>query len=177
MLAMTVDRLSTIQRARRALLIFFIFMSVITLWGTLANIANPFPKDTRMLAGIVFEGAAITEKIHRLWLMQMVLSAALNLVVLYHFIRLMMLYAKGNIFTARSVAHIRQVGLTFAFGIAIWLAVLIGGWPEISAAEEQLFNIMPSFPGGSIIGACLFLFASRIMDEGRKLREEQDLVV
>ncbi len=36
---------------------------------------------------------------------------------------------------------------------------------------------MPSFPGGSILGACLFLYASRIMDEGRKLREEQDLVV
>jgi xanthine/uracil permease len=87
------------------------------------------------------------------------------------------LYAKGRIFTAQSVAQIRQVGLTFAFGLAIWLLVLFAAWPEISAAQDQWLNIMPSFPGGAIVGACLFLFASRIMDEGRKLREEQDLVV
>ena len=177
MLAMTANRLSSIQRASRALLIFFIFMSVISLWGSIAMIVHPFPADSRTLAGVVFEGAAITDKIHGLWLTNMVLSAALTLKVLYHFIRLMILYAKDKIFTAQSVAQIRQVGLTFAFGIVIWLVVLIGAWPEIAAAQDQLFNIMPSFPGGSIIGACLFLFASRIMDEGRKLREEQDLVV
>jgi hypothetical protein len=38
MLAMTADRLSTIQRASRALLIFFIFISVISLWGTLNSV-------------------------------------------------------------------------------------------------------------------------------------------
>jgi hypothetical protein len=177
MLAMTADRLNTIQRASRALLVFFIFMSVINLWGTLNNIVHPFPPDTRTLAGIVFEGTAITDKVHGVWLVQLVLNAALTLKILYHFIRLMMLYAKGRIFTAQSVAQIRQVGLTFAFGLAIWLLVLFAAWPEISAAQDQWLNIMPSFPGGAIVGACLFLFASRIMDEGRKLREEQDLVV
>ncbi len=177
MLAMTADRMNTIQRASRALLIFFIFMSVISLWGTYAAILHPFPADSRTLAGVVFEGAAVTGKIHGLWLTQLLLSAALTLKVLYHFIRLMVLYARGRIFTAQSVAHIRQVGLTFAFGLAIWLVVLIGAWPEISAARDQWTSIMPSFPGGSVVGACLFLFASRIMDEGRKLRDEQDLVV
>ena len=109
--------------------------------------------------------------------MQLVLGAALTLKILYHFIRLMMLYAREKIFTAQSVAHIRQVGLTYACGLAVWLVVLIGAAPEIAAAQDQWLNIMPSFPGGAIVGACLFLFASRIMDEGRKLREEQDLVV
>ncbi len=177
MLAMTADRLNTIQRASRALLIFFIFMSVIHLWSTIATIAHPFPAGNRSLAGVVFEGAAITDKIHGLWVTQMVLSAALTLKILYHFVRLMLLYAKGRIFTAQSVAQLRQVGLTFAFGIVVWLVVLMGAWPQIRAAEDQWLNIMPSFPGGSIIGACVFLFASRIMDEGRKLREEQDLIV
>jgi len=177
MLAMTADRLNTIQRASRALLVLFIFISVINLWATVTNIVRPFPADSRTLAGIVFQGAAITDKIQGLWLMQLVLSAALSLKVLYHFIRLMMLYANGRIFTAQSVAHIRQVGLTFACSLAVWLAVLIGAGPQIAAAQDQWQNIMPSFPGGAVVGACLFLFASRIMDEGRKLREEQELVV
>ena len=45
MLAMTADRRNSIQRAARALLIFFIFMSVIFLWSTLANIVHPFPPE------------------------------------------------------------------------------------------------------------------------------------
>jgi hypothetical protein len=177
MLAMTADRLSTIQRASRALLVFFIFMSVISLWGTPNNIVHPFPPETRTLAGVVFQGAAITDKIHGLWLMEMLLGVALTLKVLYHLIRLMMQYSKGKIFTAQSVSQIRQVGLTYACGLVIWLAVLIGAAPEIAAAQDPWLNIMPSFPGGAVIGACLFLFASRIVDEGRELREEQDLVV
>lgn len=88
-----------------------------------------------------------------------------------------MLYSKDKIFTAQSVAQIRRVGLTYACAMLIWLAVLIGAAPEISAAQDQWLNIMPSFPGGALMGAFLFLFGSRIMDEGRKLREEQDLVV
>lgn len=177
MLAMTADRRDSIQRAARALLIFFIFMSVIFLWSTLANIVHPFPPGSRTLAGVVFEGAAITDRIHNLWLLQMGLGAALNLKILYHFIRLMILYMRGKVFTAQSVSQLRQVGFTFAFGLVVWLVVLVAGWPEISAAEDQRMNIMPSFPGGAIIGACFFLFASRIVDEGRELREEQDLVV
>ena len=55
--------------------------------------------------------------------------------------------------------------------------MLIGAAPEIAAAQDQWTNILPSFPGGALIGACLFLFASRIVNEGRELREEQDLVV
>ena len=177
MLAMTPDRLSAIKHASRALMVFFIFVSVISLWGTLNSIVHPFPPGTRTLAGVVFDGTAITGKIHSQYVVQLVLGAALTLKVLYHLVRLMMLYVKGKIFTAQSVAHIRQVGLTYACGLAVWLVVLIGAAPEIAAAEDQWLNIMPSFPGGAIVGACLFLFAGRIMDEGRKLREEQDLVV
>lgn len=177
MLAMTVDRLSTIQRASRALLIFFIFLSVISLWGAINSIVHPFPPNTRTLAGVVFQGAAITDKIHGLWLMDMLLGAVLSLKILYHFIRLMMQYSKGKLFTARSVAQIRQVGLTYACAPLIWLVVLVGAWPEISAAEDQWLNILPSSPSGALIAACLFLFASRIVNEGRELREEQDLVV
>ena len=173
----TTNRLNTIQRSSRALLVFFIFMSVISLWATLNSIVHPFPPGTRTLAGIVFQGTAITPKIQSLWLMQMLLGAAISLKVLYHLIRLMMMYTKGKLFTGQSVAHLRQVGLTYACGLLIWLVVLIGVAPEIAAAQDQWLKVMPSFPAWALMGAGLFLYASRIMDEGREMRDEQDLVV
>jgi hypothetical protein len=177
MLAINAKRSSAIRRASRALLVFFIFMSVISLLGTLNNIVHPFPADSRVLAGIAFQGIAITSKVHSLWLVQMVLGAALNLKILYHLIKLMVAYTKGKVFTAQNVAQIRQVGLTYACVLAVWAFVLIGAAPEITAAQDQWVKIMPSFPSGALMSACLFLFASRIMNEGRELRDEQDLVV
>jgi hypothetical protein len=177
MLTMTEDRLSTIQRTSRAMLILFSLMALVFVWSTLSHLAHSPPVDSRTLAGVVFKDAAITDKIHALWILQIVFGAALGLKVLYHFIRLMVMYSRGELFTSRSVGQIRQVGVTFALGVIVWLVVLVGAAPEIMAAREQWTSIMPSFPGGSIMGACLFLFASRIIDEGRKLRDEQDLVV
>jgi hypothetical protein len=177
MLANTPSRLSAIQRASRALLVFFIFMSVISLWGTLNNIVHPFPPETRTLAGMVFQGAAITGKIHGLWLVQLVLSAAVTLKILYHLSRLAILYSGGKVFTAHNVAQIRQVGLTYAGALAIWLVVLIGAAPEIAAAQDQWVQIIPSFPGGALMSGIFFLFAARLMNEARELRDEQDLVV
>jgi hypothetical protein len=143
MLAMTADRMNSIKRASRALLVFFIFISVISIWSAL-----------QILAG-----------------------AAVSLKVLYHLIRLVALYARGRLFTTESVAQIRQVGVTYALALVVWLIPLIGAAQEIAAEPEQWTSIMPSFPGGALIAACLFLFASGIMDEGRKLREDQELTV
>jgi Protein of unknown function (DUF2975) len=176
-MVISADRSKTIQRASRSLLVFFIFMSVISLLGMLNQMTHPFPPDTRTLAGVVFQGAALTGKIQILWLVQLVLGAALTLKILYHLIRLMVLYARGRVFTAQNVAQIRQIGLTYACTPAVWLIVLIGAWHEIAVAQDQWVKIMPSFPGGDIIASCIFLFGSRIMNEGRELRDEQDLVV
>jgi hypothetical protein len=60
MLAITANGLSSIRRASRALLGFFIFMSVVFLLGTLNQVTHPFPPGTRTLAGVVFQGTAIT---------------------------------------------------------------------------------------------------------------------
>jgi Protein of unknown function (DUF2975) len=177
MFAITTKRLGEIQRASRWLLGFFIFISVLSVWATLAGIAHPFPPGTRTLAGVLFQGTAITGKIQILWLVQVVLTTALNLKILYHFIRLTGLFSKGTLFTAQNVAQMRQVGLTFVCWPAVWLVVLIGAAPEIAAAQDQWVKIMQSFPGGAVMGALVFLFVSRLMNEARELRDEQDLVV
>lgn len=177
MMAMTAERQNAIQRASRALLVFFIFISVISVWSTLANIAHAPPTDIRVLAGVELQGAAVTDKIQAIWLGQMALSAALGLKVLYHLIRLMVLHIRGSVFTAQNVSQLRQVGLTYTAAVLLWLLVLVAAMPEIAAAQDQWLRIMPSFPGGALMSAFLFLFASRIIDEGREMREEQELVI
>ncbi len=152
MMAITANRANEIRRASRALLVFFIFMTVIMLWGTLATVAHPFPPGTRTLAGVEFQIATISGKIETLWYVQLVLGTALSLKILYHFIRLLMLFSSGKLFTAQNVAHIRQVGLTFFCAVPVWLLVLIGAAPEIAAAQDQWLKIMTSFPGESLMG-------------------------
>lgn len=177
MLAITANRSDLIRRNCRALLVFFIFMTVIMLWSTLSSVAHPFPEGTRTLAGVEFQIATITSKIESLWYVQLVLGVVISLKVLYHFIRLLVLFSDGELFTAQTVAHVRQVGLTYFCAVPVWLVVLIGALPEIAAAQDQWLKIIPSFPGGALMGGIFFLFATRLMDEARKLRDEQDLVV
>jgi Protein of unknown function (DUF2975) len=177
MLALTANRLVAIQRASRSLRIFFIFLAAVLAFGTLNKFTQPFPPGSRTLAGVVFQGTAITGKIQILWLVRTALYALLNLKILYHFIRLLGMFAQGKLFTAQSVAQLRQIGLTLVSTLVVWLVALIGAWPEIVAAQDQWVKIVPSFPGGAALTGGVFLFAAQIMNESRELREEQDLVV
>jgi hypothetical protein len=173
----TADRMSAIKRASRSLRALFILLSVIFVLGTLSNLTHRQPPGATMLAGVEFLGASITGKIRTLWLTKTVLGVAITLKLLYHLIKLMGLYAKGKLFTEQNVAQIRQLGLTFMCAPALWLVVLIGAAPEIAATQDQWAKIMMSFPGGALMNGGILLFAGWIMNEGRELRDEQDLVV
>ena len=174
---MLTNRLGTIRRASRWLRILLIALGVLFVINRISTVESLFHGNTRTLLNVVFQGAAITTKIQVLWLMQVVLNTALYLKVLYHLVRLLGLYSHGEVFTAKNVAQLRQIGLTLAFAPVIWLMVLIGAWVDIVAAQDQWVRVMPSFPGGAILGSCIFLYVSRIMNEGRVLRDEQDLVI
>jgi Protein of unknown function (DUF2975) len=177
MAATAAARLSTIQRASRALRRFFIFLAALLVLGTLATIANAPPNGISVLAGIVFQGTSMTGKIEALLLVQKLLGTALSLKVLYHLVRLMGLFAEGKLFTALHVAQIRQVGLTLMCAPLVWLIGLVGAAPEIAAAQDQWVRIMPSFPGGPLINGAALVFAAWIMNEARGLRDEQNLVI
>ena len=174
---MLANRLQTIQRASRWLRVLLILLGVLLVINRINAWMQPFLPDTRTLLDVVFHGAAVTGKIEILWSAQLVLGTALYLKALYDIIMLLGLYAKGELFTTKNVARFRRLGLTFAFAPAIWLIVLIGAWPEIVAAQDQWVKVMPTFPGGAIIGSCIFMFASRLMNEGRELRDEHNLVI
>jgi hypothetical protein len=177
MMAMTANKLSAIQRSSRGLRALFTFLCVMVVLGMLSNLTHPQPQSAKTLAGVEFAGASITGKIQLLWLLQIVLRTAISLKLFYHVIRLLGLYSEGKLFTGQNVAQIRQLCLTFMFTPAVWLIVLIGAAPEIWAAQDQWVKIMSSFPGGAPMNGGILLFVSSIMNEGRELRDEQDLVI
>jgi len=91
---MLANQLRNIQCASRWLRAFLVLLAVLFLINGINTLGQPFPPDTRTLAGVVFHGTAL-----------------------------------------------------------------------------------PSFPGGALISSCVFMFASRLMNEGRELRDEHDLVI
>lgn len=177
MLTITANRLQSIQRASRALRLFLIFICPFFVLGIYFKTVNPSPGDTRTLAGIVFQGASLTDRVQLLWVVQNVLAAALTLKVVYHCIRLLGSFSKGTLFAAQNVTQLRRAGLTLMFAPAIWLIALIGAAPAIAAAQDQWVNIIPSFPAGALITGGVLVYASQILNEGRELRDEQDLVI
>jgi hypothetical protein len=171
-------RLRKIQRASRELRLFFIVLFVIVMLGALTRLARPNPHGAKVaVAGIIFQGTSLTGKIHVLWVLQHVLGAAIGLWIFYLLPRLLGLYSQGKIFTAQNVAFIRRIGLSLFCFPLVWLLGLIGAAPEIAAAQTQWTQILPSCPFNALIEGAVILFAGWIMNEGRELREEQDLVV
>jgi len=93
--------------------------------------------------------------------------------------RLFNLYSRGDLFTAKTVQYIRRIaGMCFVLMLAQFLcqrflpgyAVLretLPGWEWTTWLELFIF-LFPSF---------LILFIAWIMNEGRKIREEQELTV
>ena len=177
MMAITPNRLNTIQRTSKNLRAFIIFLIVMAALGMVTKWTHPTPHDVKTIAGVAFEGPALTDKIETLWRIQTILTGVLNLKILYHIVTLLGLYSKGKLFTAANVSQIRQIGLTMLCALPIWLIGLIGAAPEIMAAQDQWLRIMPSFPGGAALSAAIMVYVSWIVNEGRELRDEQDLVV
>jgi hypothetical protein len=110
-----------------------------------------------------------------------VLPLAINMVVVYLLIRLFRLYARGSIFTADNVRFIRWIGYMILIGQAISpvyqallsLALTVGNPPgqrmiSIGADNQNLF---------AIVSAVIIILVAWIMDEGRRLQEEQALVI
>lgn len=174
---MLASRLRAIQSASRWLQVLLILLAVLFVINRINVLMQTFPSDTCTLDGVVFHGSAITNRIQILWIVRLAVGAALTLKAAYHLIRLLGLFSRSELFTAQQVAQVRQVATTLACTPAIWLMVLIGAWPEIVAAQDQWMKVMPSFPGDAVIGSCIVLLASRLMNEGRELRDEHDLVI
>lgn len=103
--------------------------------------------------------------------------------------QLLYLYEKGIIFSARNVQLLGRIGgLAFSYGLLkVWSPVLISAWYAWIGASGSSLNpglwgvswfTMPVFLSSPwILGGLFVAVISRIMDEGRKIQEEQELTV
>jgi hypothetical protein len=64
---MLAKRLENIQRASRWLQALLVILAPLALINRINTLEQPFPPDTRTLAGVVFHGTALTRKIQILW--------------------------------------------------------------------------------------------------------------
>lgn len=112
-------RLRKIQRASRELRLLFIVLFVLTALGALTKLGHPNPHGTKVvLAGIVFQGASLTDKIHLLWVVQHVLGAGIALWIFYHLIRLLGLYSQVG--SSRRRRLLSSVGLVYHCSVSLW---------------------------------------------------------
>jgi Protein of unknown function (DUF2975) len=117
--------------------------------GIAASYGHVYHKFTEMPATIQF-----------FWLAKTVLALACN-AVLYLLFRL---YEQGILFSVPNIRYIRFLGYGLAINWAFDYAIQ-------SALKEMNLSMTPLFVG------FLVIFVAWIMDEGRKIQEEQELTV
>ena len=109
------------------------------------------------------------------------LGTTLGLAVLlklnFHLIKLFGLYADGKLFNRENVHQIRQIGITVLLFPALWVLGLIV--PGFLPTDDVARSVVSSgqHPFTELIVGAIVIVVAWIMDVGRELREEQDLVV
>jgi len=114
------------------------------------------------------------------------LSACLLLALAITFWQLISLYGAGTIFSSRNVQLLGRFGyLAFGFGLVrAWMPGINWAWREwwetcsySIFSEFFLYMFLGLVSSPWIIGGIFIFMISRIMDEGRKIQEEQELTV
>lgn len=138
--------------------------------------AEPFNSSVR-IGDTEYSGDSIPGTIRMIALIGTVLGSGILLKLDFHLIKLFSLYAGGKIFSAENVHQIRQIGITVLLFPALWvLGVIV---PSLIPGEglTKVIAIDGRDPFTELIVGAIIMVVSWIMDVGRELREEQDLVV
>ena len=159
-------RLARIKRMSRFLkVVFLIYFVVIGLVLVAGHIKTPIPLGDQTFAS--FGDIPAELKIYE------AIRGALYLLAVVAFYRLLDLYEKGTIFSAENVSQLRRLG-----SLAVDYALLKACLPIL----EEHGITFPSFPINFLfspwfIVGCLTIIIAWVMDEGRKIQEEQELTV
>ncbi|MCP2604759.1 DUF2975 domain-containing protein [Candidatus Aminicenantes bacterium AH-873-B07] len=107
------------------------------------------------------------------------LTIGIYLFGLYHFIKLFKLFEKGEIFTEKTIHQFKMLGLACIFYFPISVVSQLTKWYVVLSVKldahpgiSQIFKDFDIF----VVGIAVILI-SWIMNEGKKLKDEQDLVV
>lgn len=142
------------------------------------------------IGGVTYEAEAVPASVRVIAIVGALFAMALLLKLLFHAIRLFDLYANGKIFTVENVRQIRQIGISVFLFIGLWFFDLLmqllvsnanirvaEAVAEGGASESAELTLTLGSPFGIAILGTVIIFFSWIMDVGRELREDQDLVV
>jgi len=164
------SRLKRIQKAGRVLkTVFFVLALFFTL--------------TTLLCGAGFISIVGRQSIDDLF--RTILAAGANLsfaVGAWFCYKLFALYSGGNLFTPEIIRYLRRIGYLYFLLMLVrfcckmflpgmnddYLATANTGWGQLELVSLLLVACFPGF---------LILFIAWVMDEGRKIQEEQELTV
>jgi hypothetical protein len=186
------ERIKKYSRSLQRLMQFFLIVMAIAGIGTAVVLLSwsapprPDPTVTRFLSlnGLVFEWSAAPIAAKALGALYLAAIYVVVFMIAQRMTRLFGLYAAGRIFTAEHVREIRTIGILLIACSLTWILTLpiplmlnvpadeasgsIAAGPTMSVRTD---NLSPFFCG------LIVIFVSWVMDVGRRLREENDLVV
>jgi len=190
------DRIKRYSLSLRRLFLFLFFVTLLACVITLISLGSMLTVDSaadgadtlrrtvELDGGLAFEWntAPLSVRVLALAYFAAVFGAALLL--LHHLAKLFGLYAGGKIFTGDNVREIRLSGvmlmlISLSWVIALPIPILLDPG-MMTTATEATSGWRISAPGLTLspfFTGLIVIFISWVMDVGRRLREENDLVV
>mgnify|MGYP003578448131 CR=1 FL=1 len=107
----------------------------------------------------------------------LILSVVVYMKILQHLVLLFSGYAEGLIFTRANVHQIRQIGITILCIPLFWMVVDIGFIILMKIIAPGTAIVESGYPLVSILAGTIVVLMSWIMDVGRALHEESELVI
>jgi hypothetical protein len=163
---------------RRLFRFLFVLVVLALVVQTILIVTGAEPYDTSVRIGHTeYSGDSIPRSIRAIAWIGVVLGSVVLLKLNFHLIKLFGLYADGKLFNSENVYHIRQIGITVLLFPALWVlgAIVPGFLPAEAVARDAVGSGHDPYTE-LIVGAIIIVLAW-IMDVGRELREEQDLVI
>jgi Protein of unknown function (DUF2975) len=178
----TARKLERIRRYSISLRRLARFLFVVTLLGAVVSLLFILFQPGKWVEpmdviGIRFTGMGADGTVRAFAALTVLLSAGVLARFFFHAIKLFGLYSRGAYFTAQSVAHIRQLGITLMLVPGVWLIGLLAVLTHGSATSPEAGISLVSAPTGQLVSGLIVIFVSWLMDLARELREEQELVV
>jgi hypothetical protein len=177
-----VQKLEKVQKysvsLKRLFRFFFVVVALAAVVQTILMFTGAEPYDTTVRIGpIEYRGGSIPLEIRAIAWLGTTLGSVVLLKLHFHLIKLFGLYSDGKLFDRENVHQFRQIGITILLFPALWvLGVIVASFLPTQDLSRTLISSGQDPFNDLLVGAVIVVVAW-VMDVGRELREEQDLVV
>jgi hypothetical protein len=163
---------------KRLFRFLFVVVALAMVVQTILMLTGAEPYETSARIGpMEYRGDPIPPAIRTIAWLGTTLGLAVLLKLNFHFIKLFALYSDGKLYHRETVQQIRQIGITFLLFPALWvLGVIVA---SVLPTQELSRTLVSSGqdPFNELLVGAIIVVVAWVMDVGRELREEQDLVI